>query len=1038
MDNSLLTPHRWRRVKTIFRTLVDLDAERQERLLADLDGTDDAQLAVDVRGLLKSHCERGFVDELAERLGCAPTALVSSAPVTGRIGRYEILERIGEGGMGIVYKARDPQLDRLVALKLISPARRLDEDWRQRLIVEARAAAAIDHPCIATVYEIGEAEDGTLFLAMAFYEGETLAARVAQGPLPAPEAMRIAREIARGLAAAHARGIIHRDLKPANVLLVRSTDVKIVDFGIAKLPGVDQTQMGEVLGSIAYMAPEQRRGEPVDARADVWAFGVLLVEMLTGERITAERLYAGSLPATYPSVLSAIPHELDRIVERALAVRPSDRYPDGSALLAALEQGLEPEASARVGDRRFQVPTEAITRFFGRQPEVEDVLLRIAEARLVTLTGPGGTGKTRLAIHVAGQTRDRFEDGVVFVPLVAIVDPTLVCAEIARVLAIPERPAISPAESLASFLRSRRLLLVLDNFEHVAAAAPEILDLLTGCAHLRILVTSRVPLRVAGEHEYPVPPLSHPAAKTPMTASSLERFPATALFLDRARAVCPGLATLADEQAGAVAEICARLDGLPLAIELAAARVRVLTPQAILDRLSDQLALLAGGARDLPARQQTLRGAIAWSHDMLDEADRRAFARISVFAGGASLEQIEEVCFEPADRPQALDVVTSLLDKSLLREEAAGGVPRFRMLETIRQFAAEQLEASGDAEVLRARHATAVLAFAEEGAAAVLSAEGRTWLDRYELERDNIRAAMAWSLDGAQTETALRLVTACWRYWQIRGYLTEARGHAERALALPDAGAYPTAREQALEAAGGIAYWQGDTDAARVWYQETLDLARARGDDLTFAYAWIVEAQTEARLVAEESLAVNERLGDRLGIARSMWAIANSYYFEGNVDRAIELCEQALAMFHELGDRFMEGWSYYMRGLIRMRIAPDLVHADLAAAYQIFRATDDVTGYALVFDAFGAAAHANGDDFSAARLAGFATATEHLAGSGLGAANRVIARFDPEALRVSDPTFAAEFAAGQRMELEEAERLALGGDGTGSAAPILD
>ncbi|HSF03162.1 MAG TPA: hypothetical protein VLA62_09135, partial [Solirubrobacterales bacterium] len=515
---------------------------------------------------------------------------------------------------------------------------------------------------------------------------------------------------------------------------------------------------------------------------------------------------------------------------------------------------------------------------------------------------------------------------------------------------------------------------------------------------------------------------------------------------ERAVAVKPDFA-VDNLNAPAVAEICVRLDGLPLAIELAAARVRVLTPQAILDRLSDQLALLAGGARDLPERQQTLRGAIAWSHHMLDDADRMAFARISVFAGGASLEQIEDICFEPAERGQALDVVTSLVDKSLLREDAAGGVPRFRMLETIRQFAAEQLEASGDAELLRSRHATAILAFAEEAAAAVMSAEGRTWLDRYELERDNIRAAMAWSLDGSQTETALRLVTACWRYWQIRGYLTEARAHAERALALPDAGAYPAAREQALEAAGGIAYWQGDTDAARVWYQETLDLARARGDDraeanalynLTFAYAWIVEAQTEARRVAEESLAVNERLGDRLGIARSMWAIANSYYFEGNVDRAIELCEQALAIFHELGDRFMEGWSYYMRGLIRMKLAPDLVHADLAAAYQIFRATDDVTGYALVFDAFGAAAHANGDDFSAARLAGFATATEHLAGSGLGAANRVIARFDPEALRASDPTFAAEFAIGQRMELDEAERLALGGDATGSAAQIPD
>jgi tetratricopeptide (TPR) repeat protein len=422
---------------------------------------------------------------------------------------------------------------------------------------------------------------------------------------------------------------------------------------------------------------------------------------------------------------------------------------------------------------------------------------------------------------------------------------------------------------------------------------------------------------------------------------------------------------------------------------------------------------------------------------MLEDTDRRAFARISVFAGGATLEQIEDVCFEAAGRAEALDVVTSLVDKSLLREDSAGGVPRFRMLETIRQFAAERLMAGGEAEIYRARHAAAVLAFAEQGAAGVMTTEGRTWLDRYELERDNIRAAMAWALDGPHTETALRLVTACWRYWQIRGYLTEARTHSERALALPDGRDFPAAREPALEAAGGIAYWQNDLDAAREWYQESLDLARARGDDraeanalynLTFAYAWMPEEQAAARQVAEQSLAVNERIGDRLGVARAMWAIANSYYFERKVDEAIELCERALVIFQEFGDRFMEGWSYYMRGLIRMKLAPELVHGDLAAAYKIFRETDDVTGYALVFDAFAAAAHANGDDLAAARLSGFATASERLAGSGLGAANRELAGFDPEALRASNPRFATEFAIGQAMELEEVERLALGGD----------
>jgi tetratricopeptide (TPR) repeat protein len=252
---------------------------------------------------------------------------------------------------------------------------------------------------------------------------------------------------------------------------------------------------------------------------------------------------------------------------------------------------------------------------------------------------------------------------------------------------------------------------------------------------------------------------------------------------------------------------------------------------------------------------------------------------------------------------------------------------------------------------------------------------------------------------------------------------------------LPDSHDFPDERERALEAAGGIAYWQADLDAARVWYQETLDIARARGDDraaanalynLTFTFAWIPDAQTEARKVAQESLEVNERLGDRSGIGRALWALASTYYFEGDWGPAMELMERALALFREIDDRFMVGWTIYMRALVRMKLAPELVHQDLADAYHIFRATDDVTGYALVFDAFAASAHQAGDDFTAARLAGFATATEHLAGSGLGAANRHLAEFDPEALRKASPEFAADFAHGQQMGLAEAEELALG------------
>jgi predicted ATPase/class 3 adenylate cyclase len=685
-----------------------------------------------------------------------------------------------------------------------------------------------------------------------------------------------------------------------------------------------------------------------------------------------------------------------------------------------------------------------LTSFLGRQREVSDVLALLAANRLVTLTGPGGTGKTRLALQAAADASDQFAGGVYFVALEPISNADLLLPTIAQSIGTPD-PGSASVQRLAEHFEDRAFLLVLDNFEQVNAAAPVIGDLLAQASKLTILATSRSPLRVYGEHEYPVPPLGLPDPRHLPELEQFTQFESVALFVERAVAVKPGF-SVDNANAPAVAEICVRLDGLPLAIELAAARVRVLTPQAILDRLSDRLGLLSGGARDLPERQQTLRGAIAWSHDLLEDEDKRAFARISVFAGGATLEQIEEVCFEPAERMQALDVVSSLVDKSLLREESIGEGTRFRMLETIRQFAAEQLTAGGESEQLQARHAAAILAFAETGAGEVLGPDSRSWLDRYELERDNLRAAMRWALEGPHTETALRLLTACWRYWQIRGYLTEARGYAERTLALPDARDVPESRAPALEAAGGIAYWQGDTDAARVWYQETLDLARARHDDraeanalynMTFTYAWQADQQDEARAVAEESLAVNRRLNDPQGIGRALWAVASTYYFKSDLSPAQRLVDEALAIFREIDDRFMIGWSLYMRGLIKLDHDPVGMRTDLTEAYGLFRATNDITGYVLVFDAFAALAHATGDDVTAARLAGFATATEHLAGSGLGAANRELAGFDPETLRIDSAEFAAAFADGQHLELADVERLALGPDYVApSPAPV--
>jgi predicted ATPase/class 3 adenylate cyclase len=672
-----------------------------------------------------------------------------------------------------------------------------------------------------------------------------------------------------------------------------------------------------------------------------------------------------------------------------------------------------------------------LTSFLGRQREVAQAVALLAEHRLVTLTGPGGTGKTRLALQVAAEASDQYPDGVYFVALEPITRPELLLPTMAQAMGLMD-PGAASVDRLAEHFGERAFLLVLDNFEHVDAAAPLVGELLARAPHLSVLATSRSPLRVYGEREYPVPPLGLPDPRHLPDLEQFTQFESVALFIERAVAVRPDF-RVNSANAPAVAEVCVRLDGLPLAIELAAARVRVLTPQAILDRLSDRLALLSGGARDLPERQQTLRGAIAWSHDLLEDDDKRAFACISVFAGGANLEQIEDVCFEAADQHLALDVVSSLVDKSLLREESApGGEPRFRMLETIRQFAAEQLAASGGAGTFRQRHAASVLAFVERGAGEVMGPDGGEWLDRYELERDNMRAAIAWALESSATETALRLLAACWRYWQMRGYLAEARGHADRIMALSDRRRHAEANEAALEAAGGIAYWQGDWPPARVWYGETLDLARARQDDraeanalynLTFTYAWNPGDQEEALKLANQALEVNRRLGDQVGIGRALWARASADYFFGDMPAAISALDEALAIFRTAGDRFMLAWTLYMHGLTLLDKDRELLQKVLGEALDIFHQTNDVTGYALVFDAFAAAAHFEGDSLRAMRLAGYAAATEKLAGGGLGALNRGYAGFFPEQL-METPEYAAAYAEGQQMDLERAIRLA--------------
>src|SRR5215216_6038215 len=416
--------------------------------------------------------------------------------------------------------------------------------------------------------------------------------------------------------------------------------------------------------------------------------------------------------------------------------------------------------------RRNNLPAQP-TPLVGREKELNDVLalLRSPDVRLLTLTGPGGTGKTRLGLQAAAELTDEFEDGVFFVALTAIADPTLVAPTIARTLGLTESGDQPPEELLKGYLRDRQTLLMLDNFEHILESAPLLDALLSAAPNMKVLATSRIPLSLYGEHEFPVPPLSLPDPQSLPPVESLTEYEALRLFVERAKAIRPDF-SLTQENAPAVVEICARLDGLPLAIELAAARIKLLPPQAMLPRLGNRLKLLTGGARNLPERQRTLRNAIAWSYEMLDEGEKTLFARLAVFSGGSTLEGIEAVCDPQGDLPvEALEGVSSLLDKSLLRqEEGQGAEPRLM-----------RLEESGEAEQLRKSHADYCIALAEEAEAGLQGSEQESWLERLDPEHDNMRSALAWAMEQGMTELGLFLAGALRPFWYARGYLDEGR-----------------------------------------------------------------------------------------------------------------------------------------------------------------------------------------------------------------------------------------------------------------------
>jgi predicted ATPase/DNA-binding winged helix-turn-helix (wHTH) protein len=566
--------------------------------------------------------------------------------------------------------------------------------------------------------------------------------------------------------------------------------------------------------------------------------------------------------------------------------------------------------------------------FVGREKEVaalKELLLR-QDVRLATVTGPGGIGKTRLSVQVANGLVECFPGGIHFVPLSLLSDPRLIASAIVQTLGIREAGSQSPLELLKENLQNSLrapMLLLLDNFEHLIQAAPIAAELLALSANLKILVTSRAGLHIYGEHEFPLPPLALPDSRSAQSVEALSDCAAIALFSQRAVAAKPDF-VLTQENAPAVIEICVRLDGLPLAIELAAARVKVLSPTSMLARLTSRLQLLTGGARDLPRRQQTLRAAMDWSYDLLTTAEQRLFRRLSVFVGGCNLEGVEAVCDTKSDLGlDLLEGMASMVDKSLVqRIEPSIGESRFGMLETVREYALEKLKASGEDAATRRAHAAYCLVLAEEETAEQSGVEGSQWLQRLVLEQDNFRVALEWLIETGDADWGLRIGTALFRFWEMCERLTEGRDWLDKLLKLPESAAPAKPRARALFAAGVRAGEQGDYASADALTMESLEIARQLRDPQGAAVslnALAVHARDRgdiaiSRSLFEESLVLWRELNDPRAVARALSNLANVVKLQGDYARARSLYAECLSIFQGLGDRTGVAWAMNYQG----------------------------------------------------------------------------------------------------------------------------
>ncbi|HKC48360.1 MAG TPA: protein kinase, partial [Gemmatimonadales bacterium] len=742
---------------------------------------------------------------------------------------YRLERPLGEGGMATVHLAHDLKHRRPVAVKVVR-SELATAVGGERFLREIEIAAGLNHPHILAVHDSGNAA-GVLYYVTPFVEGESLRARLRrERQLPLEEALRITREVADALAYAHQRGVIHRDIKPENILMQAGHAV-VADFGIARVIDAAReaerppartalTAPGEAIGTPDYMSPEQVLGEAeLDGRSDQYSVACMLYEMLAGQPPFTGTTMQGVLmrhltvePPRITDLAPAVPRPVAAALARALAKAPADRFDDMRVFADAL---IAPEAPTGAP------PPAQLTSFIGRERETASVRELLQQTRALTLTGAGGSGKTRLALQVARSVGAEYPDGVAWVELAPLSNPDLVADHVADALGVRRDGMRSAGDALLEALRDWNALLVLDNCEHlVPACASLAAGLLRSAPRLRILATSREPLGIEGERAWLVPPLALPALSAEVTRAAAATSEAVRLFVERAQAVRPSF-DLIDGNAAAIVQICRRLDGLPLAIELAAARARILDPRQIAARLDDVFGLLTTTDKSTPPRHRTLHSTIAWSHDLLTDPERVLFRRLAVFTGGFTVDAAEAV----AGTADVLDLLSSLVDKSLVTLETEALESRYRMLETVRQFAQQRLDEAGEAAELGRRHAQFFLARAE-AAEPFLSNQTEGWQERLAADIGNLRAAADWlEQDPNAVEDAMRLAAALFWFWFGLGHYREAGRRLEAALAR-SGNTRTRTRGRALAALATIMVLQGRPETLRSVAIESVDILR--------------------------------------------------------------------------------------------------------------------------------------------------------------------------------------------------------------------